>query len=265
MDLELRGKVVIVTGASQGIGRATAIAFAKEGARLVLSARGLEGLQEVSRLALDSGAAEVEIVQCDVTVDADVERLMSSAIERFGHIDVLVNNAAGRIPGGEFMEITNEMWLNGWNQKLQCHIRACRAVFPIMRDQKSGVIVNILGTAARNPEIGYMAVGITNAGLYNFNKSFADYCAPHGIRVVGVAPSNTVTDRWMRLMSLRAPAEGKTLEQLIEEISKSLPLGRMGKPEDIADAVCFASSARASYICGSVITVDGDCTHGVYL
>jgi NAD(P)-dependent dehydrogenase (short-subunit alcohol dehydrogenase family) len=134
-----------------------------------------------------------------------------------------------------------------------------------MRDQGSGVIINILGTAARNPEIGYMAVGISNAGLYNFTKSFADYCAPHGIRVVGIAPSNIATDRWTRLINMRAPAEGKTPEQLMSEITEKLPLGRMGQPEDIADAVCFVASARASYICGTVITVDGDRTRGVYL
>lgn len=265
MDLELAGKVVVITGSSQGIGRATAFGFAKEGAKLVLAARGLEGLQEVSKTALEAGAQDVAIVQCDVTVDADVEQLMASAVQRFGRIDVLVNNAAGKLPAGDFTKITNEEWLNGYNQKLQCHIRACRAVFPIMRDQKSGVVINILGTAARNPETGYMAVGVSNAGLYNFNKSFADFCAPYRIRVVGVAPSNIATSRWERLINLRAPAEGKTPEQLMAETNAALPLGRMGAPEDIADAVCFAASARASYISGSVITVDGDRTRGVYL
>ena len=109
-----------------------------------------------------------------------------------------------------------------------------------------------------------MPVGISNAALYNFTKSFADLCAPQGIRVVGVAPSGVTTDRWTRLVAARAPAEGKTPEQLQAEVDAALPLGRMAHPQDVADAICFVASARAAYICGSVITVDGNSTQGVY-
>jgi NAD(P)-dependent dehydrogenase (short-subunit alcohol dehydrogenase family) len=256
MDLGLAGKVVVITGASQGIGRASALTFAGEGARLLLAARGADGLTAVATAASEAGASEVATAPCDVTVDADVDRLIATAMERFGRIDVLVNNAAGKLPAGDFADIDNDAWLSGWNQKLQCHIRACRAVYPVMRAQKSGVIVNVLGTAARNPKASYMPVGISNAALYNFTKSFADLCAPQGIRVVGVGPSGVTT---------RAPAEGKTPEQLQAQIDASLPLGRMARPQDVADAICFAASARASYICGSVITVDGNSTQGVYL
>jgi NAD(P)-dependent dehydrogenase (short-subunit alcohol dehydrogenase family) len=265
MDLGLAGKVVVITGASQGIGRASALTFAGEGARLLLAARGADGLTAVATAASEAGASEVATAPCDVTVDADVDRLIATAMERFGRIDVLVNNAAGKLPAGDFADIDNDAWLSGWNQKLQCHIRACRAVYPVMRAQKSGVIVNVLGTAARNPKASYMPVGISNAALYNFTKSFADLCAPQGIRVVGVGPSGVTTDRWTRLIAARAPAEGKTPEQLQAQIDASLPLGRMARPQDVADAICFAASARASYICGSVITVDGNSTQGVYL
>ncbi|MGK2942882.1 MAG: SDR family oxidoreductase [Immundisolibacter sp.] len=265
MNLELAEKVVVITGASKGIGLATALGFASEGARLLLAARDEDSLTAAAAAASAAGAPQAATAVCDVTVDSDVARLMGIARERYGRIDVLINNAAGKLPAGEFSDITDQDWLAGWNQKLQCHIRACRAAYPIMRAQKSGVIVNVLGTAARNPKPSYMSVGISNAALYNFTKSFADLCAPQGIRVLGVAPSGVTTDRWTRLINSRAPAEGKTPEQLQAEIDAELPLGRMARPEDVADAICFAASARASYICGSIITVDGGSTQGVYL
>ena len=126
MNLKLAGKVVLITGASKGIGLASAIAFAGEGARLLLAARGADGLTAAATAASAAGAPEVATATCDVTVDADVEQLMATARQRFGRIDVLVNNAAGKLPAGEFADISNDAWLAGWNQKLQCHIRACR-------------------------------------------------------------------------------------------------------------------------------------------
>ena len=258
-------KTILVTGSSNGIGAAAVEAFAKDGYDVGINyCNSPADAEEVAARCCAYGA-DAQVYQADVSKREDCERMMNAFLEHFGRIDVLVNNAAGKLPAGEFADISNEAWLSGWNQKLQCHIRACRAAYPVMQAQKSGVIVNVLGTAARNPKASYMPVGISNAALYNFTKSFADLCAPQGIRVLGVAPSGVTTGRWTRLVAARAPAEGKTPEQLQAEVDAALPLGRMAHPQDVANAVCFAASDRASYICGSVITVDGNSTQGVYL
>ena len=142
-----------------------------------------------------------------------------------GGVDVLVNNAAGRVPAGDFLAIDNPAWLEGWNQKLQCYVRTVQAFYPLLKQGDGGRIVNVVGTAARNPKASYMAVGMSNAALINFTKSLADYGAPHGVRAVAVAPAAVRTDRWTRLTAARAEAEGKTPEALQAEIGISLDQG----------------------------------------
>lgn len=263
MDLGLAGKVVVLTGASKGIGLSALRTFAAEGARVVAAARGLDTL-EAEAAALREQGHDVVARACDVTKDEDVQRLIEGTRAEKGRIDIFVNNAAGKLPAGDFLKIPSEEWLDGWNQKLQCYIRTAQAVFPIMRDQKGGRIVNVLGTAARNPKTSYMPVGVSNAALVNFTKSLADLGAPHGVLVAGVAPSGVLTDRWQRLITKRAEGEGKTPEQLQKEMDATFPLGRMANPEEIGDVVCFVASPRASYISGTVVTVDGASTMGVF-
>lgn len=264
MDLGLQDKVVILTGATKGIGRAAADAFAAEGARLALGARTASDLDQTAQELTARNGAQVVTSPCDVTVDADVQRLVDTAMEAYGRVDVLVNNGAGKLPAGEFLDISSEQWLEGWNQKIQSYIRCVQAVFPIMETQRGGRIINVVGTAARNPKHSYMAVGMSNAALINFTKSLADRGAPHGILVAGVAPSGVLTERWTRLIAARAAAEGKTAEQLQAESDAGFPLGRMGNPEELGDVICFTASPRASFISGSIITVDGNSTQGVF-
>jgi 3-oxoacyl-[acyl-carrier protein] reductase len=263
MDLKLSGKTVVLTGASKGIGLAALRTFAMEGARVIAAARASPAL-EVEVAALRKAGHDVIACPCDITRDDDVQNLIETAQRYAGRIDVLVNNAAGKLPAGDFMAISSQEWLDGWNEKLQCYIRTAQAVFPLMRDQGGGRIVNVVGAAARNPKASYMAVGVTNAGLINFTKSLADHGAPHGILVAGVAPSGVMTDRWRRLIEKRAEGEGKTPKALQAEMDATFPLGRMADPEEVGDVICFVASPRASYISGSIITVDGASTTGVF-
>ncbi|MEH6542458.1 MAG: SDR family oxidoreductase [Porticoccaceae bacterium] len=264
MELGLKDKVVVLTGASKGIGVAATMAFAKEGARLIIAARNLETLDQVAGEIQSATGAEITTQSCDVTNDEDVKRLMQTAVDKYGRIDVLVNNGAGKIPAGDFLKIPSVDWLEGWNQKVQAYVRTCQAVYPIMQTQGGGRIVNVLGTAARNPKYSYMAVGMSNAALVNFTKSLADMGSKDNIRVAGVAPSGVMTERYLRLIEGRSSAEGKTAEALGEEMMKGFPMGRLAEPEELGDVICFVASDRASYISGTVVTVDGNSTQGVY-
>jgi len=264
MDLGLKEKVVLVTGGTKGIGFAAATAFAEEGAQLIITASTQESLPDaVSRIETATGV-HPDVFLCDVTSDQAVQSLASQLDKKYGRIDVLVNNAAGKLPTGDFLTIESEAWLSGWNQKLQCYVRTVQAIYPIMQRQGGGRIVNVVGTAARNPKASYMAVGMSNAALINFNKALADRGAADNILAVGVAPSGVRTGRWERLTKGRAEGEGKTQEQLQAEIDATLPLGRMASPEELGDVICFMASSRASYISGTVITVDGASTQGVF-
>ena len=193
-----------------------------------------------------------------------VSRAVSSTVDRFGRLDILVNNA-GAIRGGDFLKIPDEQWLGDWHLKLLGYIRMARAVFPVMERQGGGRIVNIVGAAARNPTATYLPGGTANAGLINFTKGLADAGAPAKILVTAVSPAATRTSRWDALMAQQAAAMGKTPAALIAEAESAYPLGRIATPEDIADVVCFLVSARASFITGICITVDGGATRGVYL
>ncbi|MBL4623065.1 MAG: SDR family oxidoreductase [Immundisolibacteraceae bacterium] len=264
MDLQLTQKVVLVTGGTKGIGFAAATTFAEEGAQLIITASTEQSLQlAVSKIEASTGVTP-DAYCCDVTSDSAVAKLTDTLTSQYGRIDVLVNNAAGKIPIGDFLNIDSQTWLDGWNQKLQCYVRMVQAVFPIMQKQGGGRIVNVVGTAARSPKASYMAVGMSNAALINFSKSLAERGAEHNILVVGVSPAGVRTERWQRLIQGRADGEGKTRQQLQAEIDATLPLKRMAEPKEIGDVICFMSSPRASYISGSIVTVDGNSTEGVF-
>jgi len=264
MDLGLKDKVVLVTGGTKGIGIAAATAFAEEGAQLIITASTQESLSAAVESIEKTTGLRPDSYLCDVTSDTDVTSLATQLDKKYGRLDVLVNNGAGKVPAGDFLAIDSAEWLDGWNQKLQCYVRTVQAFYPVMKRQGGGRIVNVVGTAARNPKASYMAVGMSNAALINFNKSLADRGAQDNILVVGVAPSGVRTGRWERLTKARAEGEGKTQEQLQAEIDATLPLGRMARPEELGDVICFMASPRASYISGTIITVDGTSTQGVF-
>ncbi len=264
MDLELEGKTALVTGASRGIGRAIAQALAKEGARVALAARDKATLETAASEIRGNGGAEALAISADLSRLEEVNRAVETVKGRFGRLDILVNNA-GAIRGGDFAKIPDEQWAGDWSLKLLGYVRMARAVFPLMQAQGGGRIVNVVGAAARNPTAGYLPGGIANAGLINFTKGLADLGAPSNILVTAVSPAATATSRWETLIAQQAAAAGKSVEVYRREVENGYPLKRIARPEDIADLVCFLVSARASFLTGICITVDGGATRGVYL
>src|SRR5437660_6126656 len=264
MDLELKEKIALVTGASRGIGRAIARGLAAEGARVALCARDKATLETAAREITRETRAEPFIVAGDLSQLDEVERVAREVHRRFGRIDVLVNNA-GAIRGGDFLAIPDAQWAGDWSLKLLGYIRMARAVFPLMQAQGGGRIVNVVGAAARNPTPVYLTGGIANSGLINFSKGLADLGAPSNILVTAVSPAATAPARWETLIAQQAASAGTTVEAQRTEAASHYPLKRIATPEDIADLVCFLVSARASFITGVCITVDGGATRGVYL
>jgi len=264
MDLELRGKTALVTGGSKGIGRAVARALAAEGARVAICSRDAATLGQAADEIGRATGGRVEAVPGDLSQRAEVSRVAAEAVSRLGRLDILVNNA-GAIKGGDFLTTPDEEWMNGWSLKLLGYIRMAREVLPHMQRQGGGRIINVVGAAARNPAVSYMMGGTANAALINFTKALADLGARSQVLVTGVSPGPVRTERWDSLMAQQAKAANQSVEIYVKERSQELPLGRIALPEEVADVVCFLASARASYLTGITITVDGGITRGVYL
>jgi NAD(P)-dependent dehydrogenase (short-subunit alcohol dehydrogenase family) len=170
-----------------------------------------------------------------------------------------------KLRGGDFLTTAAEQWADDWRLKILGYVRMAQVAIPAMRAGRWGRIVNVIGAAARNPATTYMAGGIANAGLINFTRALADLGAPDGILVNAVSPGATATERWDRLAAQQAQAQGKSIEAFRAEAARQQPLGRIGRPEDVADVVVFLASDRASFVTGASITVDGGASRGVYL
>jgi NAD(P)-dependent dehydrogenase (short-subunit alcohol dehydrogenase family) len=263
VELGLDGRVALVTGGSKGIGRACAAALAVEGCRLALCARGAEGLARAAD-ELSAKGGEVLTVAADLADPDAPRRVVDATVARFGRLDILVNNA-GAIRGGDFLGTPAEQWAEDWRLKILGYVRMAQAALPVMRARRWGRIINIIGAAARNPTPDYMAGGIANAGLINWTRALADLGAPDQVLVTAVSPGATATERWDNLVAQRARAQGRPAGELRRELERAQPLGRIGRPEDVADLVVFLASERAGFITGVAITVDGGASRGVHL
>ncbi len=262
MNLGLSGRVALVAGSSRGLGRAVAEALAGEGARLTLCARTQEPLEQTARQLRESHGAEVLARVADVTVEAEVKALLAAAAERFGRVDILVANAA-RPPSTRFVDTDLALWRQGLDLNLLSTILLCRAVVPGMRQNKWGRIVAITSVTAKQPLEGLVLSNVSRLGVVGLAKSLANELGPDGILVNVVCPGFTRTERLVELATASAAREGIAEEEVIRRWTASIPLGRLGEPEELAALVAFLCSERASYITGTSIQVDGGFVRGV--
>lgn len=258
----MQGKVAIVTGSSDGIGFAIARALAREGARVVLCARRENLLAEARDAIVKETGAEVIVVPCDVQRLGDVQRLVKETIESFGAIHILINNA-GSVPSIQFTDVDDAQWHQMLEGKLLGFIRVSREVVPHMRRTGWGRIVNIAGTAGMEPSNTAMAVGLNNAAVTNWTKSMSREYAADGILVTTVAPGSIETPRQVRNRQREAELRGTLLDELLKARVRDIPLGRLGRPEEVAHLVVFLASECSSYITGTCITIDGGVRRGI--
>jgi NAD(P)-dependent dehydrogenase (short-subunit alcohol dehydrogenase family) len=256
MDLGLTGKKALVTGASQGIGKAIALGFAREGVDVAICARRKEPLEAAaSAIARESGRTIVPI-PADLTRPADAERFVREAHAALGRIDILVNNA-GSAPGGVIEHLSEEEWAGALQLKFMGYVRCMKHVLPIMQQQRRGRVVNVIGNDGVKVSYWEIAPGAANAAGQNLTLSLAGQYGRYGISFVAVNPGPVRTERWTGLVQAMARDMNLGFEEADKLAPASIPLGRIAEPEEVADLVTFLASDRAFFINGTMIEIDG--------
>ena len=251
MDMQLTGKRVLVTGGSKGIGLACAEAFAAEGCDIILASRDAATLATAADRVRAARQVRVETFAADLSLDAERERLHAG----FSDIDILVNNA-GAIPSGRLQDISMARWKQAWDQKVFGYIHLCQLFLPAMEARNAGAIVNIIGMAGRAPRAGYIAGGAGNAALIAFTSAIGAAVQASGVKVVGINPAVTKTDRMLTQAKVNAKLKFGDEERWAETLT-NLPFGRPIESAEIADLAVFLASPRGQYVNGTVVDVDG--------
>ncbi len=257
MDLGLQDKVAIVMAASKGLGRACATALAAEGAQVTIGARDAQVLEKTAQEIQQTTRSRVLAVPTDVTKAEDVEAIVAATVREFGRIDILVNNAGGP-PAGTFALFGDADWQVAFELNLLSTVRLVRLVLPHMRITGSGRIITIVSTSVKQPIDGLLLSNAIRSGVVGLAKTLSVELAPDNITVNNVCPGRILTDRLRQIYHINERLQqGVSEEAVLKEMSQDIPLGRVGKPEELGAFVAFLASQQAAYITGTTIQVDG--------
>jgi 3-oxoacyl-[acyl-carrier protein] reductase len=262
METGLRNRVAIVAASSQGIGLATAEAFAAEGTRVAMCARNPETLERAADKIRQQYKAEVLAEPFDVTEPDAVRRFVDSVVKRFGCVDICITNAGGP-PAKGFLATTTAEWRKAIDQNLMSSIYFAREVIPHMQKNRWGRIVTITSITTKQPVADLVLSNAVRAAVVGLVKSLANEFGKDGILVNNVGPGFTATDRLKELAKARAAATGKSENEIFDAWAADSPMRRIGEPREVAEAILWLASDRASFISGQTILVDGGAYKGL--
>lgn len=263
MDTGLAGKAAFVGGASNGIGKAIAMGLAREDCHVAICARNRETLAAAAEEIRRETCIEAIPAVCDMAIYDDIKAAVARAAQAFGRLDIVVNNAGGP-PTGAFDTLDDENWQHALDQNLLSAVRTIREALPHLRRSGAGRIINITSIAVKQPIDRLMLSNATRLGLVGMAKTLSREVAAEGITVNNICPGNIATGRLISLIEERAQRQGVTLEEAVSLEERRVPMGFLGEPEDVANLAVFLASAKARYITGATIQVDGGSTTAVF-
>jgi 3-oxoacyl-[acyl-carrier protein] reductase len=262
MDLGLKNKVALVAGGSMGLGLAVAKTLSREGARIAIGALDDQHLPQAREDIIKETGGEVIAIPADVTDADQAKQFVRSAIDHYGTLDILVNNAGGP-PSKPFFEIDDNLWEFGFRLNLLSTILMTREAVPVMKAKRWGRIINMTSISVKQPIDGLILSNTIRSGVIGFAKSLSNELAPFNITVNNVCPGYTMTERVREVSTAVAAREGTTPEEIVKRWESEIPMGRLGRPEELAGLVAFLSSEVAGYITGAAIQIDGGYYKGV--
>lgn len=254
MQIDMKGRVAVITGGSKGIGRAIATRMAQSGADVALLARGPDRLEEAQDFILRTATGRVHVVPCDVTQADAIGNAYADVMNVFGKIDIVVNNA-GTAQTGPFVSVPDEVWQADLDLKLFAAIRLTRLVWPQLVERRWGRVINVLNIGAKAPKAASAPTSVSRAAGMALTKVLAGEGAPHNVLVNALHVGLIDSDQWVRK---HAQSGSGSYDDFLADMAKAVPLGRVGTAEEFANVACFLASDLASYVTGTSINVDGN-------
>jgi 3-oxoacyl-[acyl-carrier protein] reductase len=262
MDLGLKNKVALVAGGSMGLGKAVAMMLSQEGAKVAIGALDDAHLPEAAKEIRRTTGGEILAIPADVSNIGEAKQFVQKALAHFGTVDILINNAGGP-PSTTFLEIDDKLWEYGFRLNLMSTIVMTREAVPVMKAKKWGRIINMTSIAVKQPIDGLILSNTVRSGVIGLAKSLSNELAPFNITVNSVCPGYTLTDRVRNLAKAAAEKEKTSPEAIIKRWESSIPMGRLGTPEEFASLVTYLASEHSGYITGAAIQIDGGWYKGV--